>query len=230
MDKINKTFVIGDIHGGYKALLQCIERSSFDLENDLLISLGDLVDGWPESKEVFDYLMKLKNFILILGNHDEWFYQWTKTGATPFIWTQQGGEETLKSFSNVEDLEKYKSFLDKSVYYYKDEKNRVFVHGGFPYYSKIEDVDKSVLVWDRDLIQYAFNNTLDKYTNYNKVFIGHTTTTWFRTLEPMNLGEIWNIDTGGGWEGRLTIMDVDSEQWWQSDKVSLLYPECKGRK
>ena len=28
-----KTFVIGDIHGGYKALVQCLERSKFDYEN-----------------------------------------------------------------------------------------------------------------------------------------------------------------------------------------------------
>lgn len=29
-----KTFVMGDIHGAYKALIQCIERSGFDKEKD----------------------------------------------------------------------------------------------------------------------------------------------------------------------------------------------------
>ena len=37
-----KTFVIGDIHGAYKALLQCFERSGFDYEKDHLIVLGDV--------------------------------------------------------------------------------------------------------------------------------------------------------------------------------------------
>ena len=32
------------------------------------------------------------------------------------------------------------------------------------------------------------------------------------------------IDTGAGWEGRLTIMDIETKQFWQSDLVTDLYP------
>ena len=32
-----KTYAIGDIHGAYKALIQCFERSKFDYKNDCLI-------------------------------------------------------------------------------------------------------------------------------------------------------------------------------------------------
>jgi len=46
-----KTFVIGDIHGAYKALIQCLKRSKFDYDRDRLICLGDVVDGYPETKE-----------------------------------------------------------------------------------------------------------------------------------------------------------------------------------
>jgi len=42
---MSKTFVIGDIHGGYKALLQCFARSGFDYKKDKLICLGDITDG-----------------------------------------------------------------------------------------------------------------------------------------------------------------------------------------
>lgn len=34
---------MGDIHGAYKALQQCLERSKFNYENDKLIQLGDVV-------------------------------------------------------------------------------------------------------------------------------------------------------------------------------------------
>jgi serine/threonine protein phosphatase 1 len=47
--------------------------------------------------------------------------------------------------------------------------------------------------------------------------------------EPIYGGHVWNLDTGGGWEGKLTIMDIDTEQYWQSDFVYTLYPNCKGR-
>ena len=32
------------------------------------------------------------------------------------------------------------------------------------------------------------------------------------------------MDTGAGYEGKLSIMNVDTEDFWQSDKVSDLYP------
>ena len=36
---------MGDIHGNYRGLLQCLEKSNFDYDNDKLIQLGDVVDG-----------------------------------------------------------------------------------------------------------------------------------------------------------------------------------------
>lgn len=40
---------------------------------------------------------------------------------------------------------------------------------------------------------------------------------------------VWNIDTGAGWSGKLTIMDIDTKEYWQSDFVKELYPDEKGR-
>lgn len=51
---MKKTFVIGDIHGAYDALLQCLERSEFDYESDRLICLGDICDRRPHVKECVD--------------------------------------------------------------------------------------------------------------------------------------------------------------------------------
>ena len=54
-----KKFVIGDIHGGLKALLQVLKKINCD-ENDTLIFLGDYVDGWSESPAVLDFLIELQ--------------------------------------------------------------------------------------------------------------------------------------------------------------------------
>ena len=43
-----KTFAIGDIHGAYKAMMQCFERSKFDYKKDRLIVMGDVCDGYPD--------------------------------------------------------------------------------------------------------------------------------------------------------------------------------------
>ena len=57
-----KKFVIGDIHGNYKALMQCLEKSKFNYKKDKLIVLGDTCDGLPDVKECFDELLKIKIF------------------------------------------------------------------------------------------------------------------------------------------------------------------------
>jgi serine/threonine protein phosphatase 1 len=54
-----KTFVIGDIHGNYRALLQCLERSGFNKEIDTLIQLGDVADGWSETAECVEELLRI---------------------------------------------------------------------------------------------------------------------------------------------------------------------------
>jgi serine/threonine protein phosphatase 1 len=48
---MGRTLVIGDIHGSYKALRQILERAAVT-PDDLLIFLGDYVEGWGQSPEV----------------------------------------------------------------------------------------------------------------------------------------------------------------------------------
>jgi len=52
-----RTFVMGDIHGAYRALVQCLQRSGFDYQYDILIQLGDIVDGHDEVFECVEELL-----------------------------------------------------------------------------------------------------------------------------------------------------------------------------
>ncbi|MCA9398849.1 MAG: metallophosphoesterase, partial [Candidatus Omnitrophica bacterium] len=54
-----RVFAIGDIHGAYKALIQCLERSGFDYQKDRLIVLGDVCDGYPQAKKCISELLKI---------------------------------------------------------------------------------------------------------------------------------------------------------------------------
>ena len=54
---MSRTLVIGDIHGGLRALHQIFERANVSKE-DTLIFLGDYVDGWSESPDVLDFLIE----------------------------------------------------------------------------------------------------------------------------------------------------------------------------
>lgn len=236
-----RTFAIGDIHGGYKALLQCFERAKFDYTNDLLIVLGDVCDGWPETKKCVDELLKIKNLIPILGNHDYWMLRWFLIGASPEIWTSQGGWSTIDSYLNKNNcreipLGHIHLFQSVAKPYYIDDKNRIFVHGGFDRKKPIQGQSVEFLMWDRELIQTAWNTSKQggskpkKMTEFEEVFVGHTPVSILGGLDkPLNFFEIWDLDTGGGWEGKLTIMDVDTKEYWQSDLVYTLYPGEHGR-
>jgi len=242
-NKSMKTFVIGDPHGGLRAIQQCFERSGIDKDNDRLICVGDVADGWTEAAESLEELLTVKNLYYVLGNHDFWLLEYLKYGRAPHIWLSQGGKATLSSYENNPDLvAKHRDFYEKAPYYLVLDGN-LYVHGGFNALMPIDEQDGHELMWDRDMWYRA--NAIDRMSNtakvgrsikmsmshindYKKIFIGHTSTSQVSQV-PIQALNIWNVDQGGGWEGFLTIMDVDTEEFWQSDRVSDLYPGVKGR-
>jgi len=104
-----KKFVIGDIHGNFKALKQCLVRSKFDYTKDKLIVLGDICDGFPDVKECFNELLKIKNLVYVLGNHDDWALEWYDRGKDDgfglpkHLWTSQGGQNTIDSYGGINE-------------------------------------------------------------------------------------------------------------------------------
>jgi len=64
---------------------------------------------------------------------------------------------------------------------------------------------------------------------YDEIFIGHTPTTNYDMETPMHKCCVWNIDTGAAFQGRITVMDIATKKYFQSDLVQDLYPGEKGR-
>lgn len=237
------TFVIGDIHGANKALLQCLELCEFNNEEDTLISLGDICDGWSEVYECVETLLGIKNLIAIRGNHDQWFYEFIRTGIHGSQW-QQGADATRESYMKNCDMkipDSHERFFGTQMNYYVDEQNRCFVHGGYNRHELINEQHYPyIYYWDRDLFLQAMSygkaseewrqsyKFKDK-NNFKEVFIGHTTTTTWNSKVPLHAANIWNLDTGGGFEGKVTIMNIDTHEFWQSDLCKTLYPNERGR-
>lgn len=210
-------YVIGDIHGRYDALLEVLELSKFDIEHDELIILGDETDGGRKTKEVIDLLIKIKNKVVILGNHTKWVINWAKTGQELPIWTHQGGYNTMESYKfNWEnpDLQRHmKLYFSLASPYYVDNQKNLFVHGGFNSHYPIEQQHPDDLIWDRTLIKTARRKTIHTYTH---IYVGHTTTQIYNSLEPLTFHNLTMLDTGAGWSGKLTIMNIETKKYWQS--------------
>lgn len=227
-----RTFVIGDIHGAYEALLQCLQRCQFDYTEDRLIVLGDVCDGYPQVNCCIEELLKIKHCDYIIGNHDLWTLDWALQGKKEDIWLSQGGAATLASYSDGPMPQAQVDFLQKAHPWLEVDR-KVFVHGGFDPLIPLEQQSLQTLVWDRNLLYSAWKKSLedDRYRcgGYEEIFIGHTPTQNFHSSRPVHFCNVWDLDTGAGWAGYLTVMDVSSKHYWQSDSTPSLYPGFRSR-
>jgi len=241
---MSNTFVIGDIHGGLKALQQVINRANVTA-NDNLIFLGDYVDGWSETPAVLDFLIDLSatySCVFMQGNHEEMLIKWLKKEDDNELWRFHGGEATVQAYQNIplKTIEKHISFLEKLNEYYIDDKNRLFVHAGFTHLKGVAfEYFRGMLWWDRTLWETAMavdgNLSADsvRYPQrlklYKEIYVGHTPVIRFGASAPMNFANVWNVDTGAAFTGKLSILNVDTKEYWQSDSLPDLYPAEKGR-
>ena len=121
------------------------------------------------------------------------------------------------------------------------------------------DPYQSDYYWDRDMWQLALMSEnrvhmdddgipqANRFYKHKEVYIGHTSTCNWKCKPhypeydnlfqidngpitvPMNRCNVWNLDTGGGFSGKLSIMDINTKEVWQSDFVKELYPDENGR-
>ncbi|GGD81151.1 metallophosphoesterase [Planktosalinus lacus] len=239
-----RTLVIGDVHGGLKGLKQALDRASVQ-NKDTLIFLGDYVDGWSESAETISYLNNLSSnneCIFIRGNHDALCHQYLANNEKSSLWVQQGGQSSIDSYSNVDknEIESHISFFENLQDFYIDSKNNLFIHAGFqnlrgPTFEHYA----TAAYWDRTLWELAL--ALDKKLKpdhpfyptrlklFEQIYIGHTPVTRIGKTTPYQAANVWNIDTGAAFKGPVTIMDINTQDYWQSDPVWTLYPSEKGR-
>jgi serine/threonine protein phosphatase 1 len=240
-----RTFAIGDIHGGLKALIQVLNKLEVK-EGDKIIFMGDYVDGWSESAQVVQFLIELsKNFdcVFIKGNHDVWCENWLKdTSDVNPSWYIHGGKETMESYEGFSEEEKtqHLNFFQNLPLYHLDDNNRLFLHAGFTSLHGVEKekhqeyfyTDRSLwemlLVMDRSIPQDSILYP-KRLQHYKEIYIGHTPTTNYDESSPINIESVWNIDTGAAFKGKVTGMNIDTKAYFQSDNLPSLYPDEKGR-
>lgn len=239
-----RRFVVGDIHGGLRALKLVVKKVNPKNE-DTFIFLGDYVDGWSENIETIDYLIEFADHyrcIFLRGNHDDLCHQYLKNKQWDPMWLKHGGASTKNSYDvlSFEDKKRHIAFFEQLKNYYIDEENRLYVHAGFtnlngPQY----EYYPNLVYWDRTLWEMACALSPDmkpesehyplRLKLFHEIYIGHTPVTRIGKTMPTRFANVWNIDTGAAFKGPLSIIDVQTKEVWQSDSVYELYPEESGR-
>lgn len=221
-----RTLVMADIHGAVRAFDQVLERAGFRPGVDQLIQLGDVCDGWPDSYEVVERLLALPHTICVSGNHDYWTYEWLLGMKANRIWLQHGGRATIESYDDTSpvDRRRHEQFYARQLPYYEDARGNLYVHAGYDPSTPIAQQDPQDLCTNRGFWMLG-----QAALSYRECFIGHSRTNKTGELAPQQKGNVWNLDQGAAYDGVLTLLDVDTHQFWQSDPVPLLYPGVQGR-
>lgn len=242
---MSQTFIVGDIHGGLRALVQVLNRVPADA-TDRFIFLGDLVDGWSESAQVVRFLMDFQEkhpCIFVRGNHDEYCYNWLRYEQVDELWLYHGGEATIRSYEQVDSDERLEhiAFFERMVNYWVDEREGyLYVHAGFTsMHGPHKEVHQSNYYWDRTLWEVArtahgrIERGEEDYplrlNHFERIIIGHTPVTQLGYNVPILRSNVWNVDTGAGFRGKLSVLEAHTGRYWQSDYVYELYPDEIGR-
>ncbi|MXS72722.1 serine/threonine protein phosphatase [Flavobacteriaceae bacterium W22] len=237
---MGRILITTDNHGALKAVKQVLERCNFNPHEDLLINLGDIVDRGTESAELVQFYIDLTEKCLykplfIKGNHDDYCHKWLKSGEISMEWLMNGGTATIDSYirTGYLDSELHLDFFHEMFDFYIDTKNRGYVHAGFTSPYGLGNDNSETYYWDRSLWELSLLSNESKelpeelriFESHKEIFIGHTPTLNWNETEPMNNYNIWNLDTGAGFGGKITILDVASKEFWQSDTVEELYTD-----
>lgn len=223
-----RRFAITDIHGQFSKFENVLSQVNFSDENDTLIVLGDVPDRGYNVAEVFQRLSTMKNLNYILGNHDLWCRDYVTGVLLPHEkrnWIGNGGQYAIDSINaNNGSRIIIKSIYNNAVPYLVLDDTKLFVHGGIMKDKLLEEHSVYELSWDRDMIfdivdnpHSIINVQSNIYPNIKEIFIGHTPTKFLRhTSTPLHIQNVWNIDTGAAYGGKLTLFNIDTYEYVQA--------------
>jgi serine/threonine protein phosphatase 1 len=214
-----RVIAIGDIHGCAVALRALIEvvRPQAD---DTLIPLGDCIDRGPESRQVIEELLALREkcrLVPILGNHEEMMLNFLDGRPQPDDWLECGGGATLASYGAKRDASnippEHIAFIRTWGDCFEND-SHFFVHASYEPARPLSEQHWQSLRWHS--LKFGVPGP---HESGKIAVVGHTS---LKDGEILDLGHLICIDTfcwGGGW---LTALDAASGQIWQVDRAGRL--------
>ncbi len=207
-----RTIAVGDIHGCAAALRTLVDAID-PQPDDTLITLGDYVDRGPDSREVMDQLLALRErcrLVPLFGNHEIMLLDALGAAVNSIMWVHCGGQATIDSYGgsleNVPDS--HLEFLHGCLPYY-ETRTHLFLHAGYDPRLPLDDQPQEALLWRHILAEIPPPHCSGKIA-----VVGHTPQT---SGEVRDAGHVILLDTycfGGGW---LSALEMETGQLWQAD-------------
>ncbi len=197
---MSRTLFIWDIHGCHDELVD-LYRKMWASEKDTVYATGDVINGWPKSFEVLQFLVA-NNVQSVIGNHELSFFEYfadtnTDKKRKPIF------DELIKKLKWQTELWSYLRDLPKYIEMYRF----LLVHAGLKPGIDIQDQDINDLARIREHEGRAWH---EYYTGEKKIIYGH----WAEQGLRHTHNTLW-IDTSCVWWGHLTGYCLETEEFWQ---------------
>ena len=166
-------YAIGDIQGCYKEFKLALKKVNFNLDEDYLWLVGDLINRGPDSLKLLKHIYKIKERThIVLGNHDLHFL------ACFYGQRKLAKADTISKLMQSKKSLKYAKFLMEQPLIFKKEiifKNKskkvIMVHAGIPPNLSLEncfDLNKEFQVAlkknPKRILKKVFNNPFSKFS------------------------------------------------------------------
>ncbi len=191
-----KHYIVGDVHGEYKALLNLVAKIP---KKSQLIFVGDLIDRGSQSAQVVRFVRE-HNLSCVRGNHEEMMIEHggafirsieqNESIEETNMWLKHGGVETLLSYGLV-SLQGEKviphPFIKEFIFQFKDD---IEWMKSLPIYLELDALHSSgrAVVVSHSSIAPVWH--MRHETQQRKVFV--STALWSRTI-PLDKQPIFNI-------------------------------------
>lgn len=193
-------WVVGDIHGCFSLLMAKLRLCHFDPWQDLLVSVGDVIDRGPDSLRCLKLLRK-RWIIAVRGNHEQMGLDALATGEQ-FLWFMNGGSwfaqaEQPAATTALETCRQLPRILELRC----QNGIHVIAHADYPddNYQWQKEVDLQRVLWDRTRLMNKGNGI----RGADHFWFGHTPLR--QRLDHENLHY---IDTGAVFGGELTLVQL----------------------
>jgi len=210
-----KIFAVGDIHGCYDKLAAMMKILPWRKEEgDLLLFIGDYIDRGPKSREVVDFLVRLRQqggeFVFLKGNHEKMLLDYYIQQKDQMLYVANGGAETIASYVEggigrkafVLPEEHLEFFLSLALYH--ETEDYIFVHAGLKDGVPLNEQSEEELLWIREEFIYS------AYDWNKRVIFGHTALE-IPFVTPGKIG----IDTGAVYGNKLTAVELPRMKFYQ---------------
>ena len=225
LDKFERVFIFGDIHGNAHALKNVLDKTT---DKDAIILTGDYVDRGIENDKVVDMLYELvdkDNVFMIRGNHELWL-NYHANGEVDKIRSRVYRDYTLPQIESLEDWKKKIKAISRKLlqcfYFQYDNEDYFVTHAAISYWNPMiinynlmelckgrTDTDANEHAWN----ELAFDNFSSK-TPYQ--IHGHISS----KDEKVRNGLVYNLNSRLEFGGTMPVLILEKGQPVEFEKVT----------